>query len=164
MRRVTVLLAIGSFGLVLSGGFATARDGFGHGGRSVFRPMSGFGGWHRPWGPGRRHPFPGYLDGRGGSVNVVIQQNFVTAPAAPAVPTVLDLPVNAGIREALPAQPAVIVVNERSGARETGTGRMLSGGPKIINTAATSDGRDQPPAAAPPFGARIVHLTVPVGR
>ncbi len=72
------------------------------------------------------------------------------------MPTVLDLPVELGIREAKPAQPAVYVLNEPAGW--TAAPVRLSAGPRIIDTDAVSTG-----SVEPAFGARIIHLTVPVG-
>ena len=164
MRRISALLLLGSLGLVLSSGFATARDSSIHGGRTIFRPGGGFGGGHGHWRPHRWPAFPAYLHGRRGDVTVVIQQTFVSAPVVPAVPTILDLPASAGIRETVAPQPAVIVVNERSGARVSGAVRVLSSGPKILGTIPGSEGGSQAPATPSAFGARIVHLTVPSGR
>jgi len=158
MRRLPALLILGSLGLILSQG-ASAMDGFAPFKRPVFRPHPGFGFHH----PGRFHGrpfFPGFLSGGSGDVNVIVSQNVISVAAPPAVPSILDLPVSAGMREVLPAQPAVIVVNERSGASSVPPVRALSQGPKIITI-----GADVTAAAAPPgFGARIVHLAVPAGR
>jgi hypothetical protein len=162
MRRMPALLILASLGLVLFHGTATARDGFFPGGRTSFRPFHGIGGGHRPSRLRGWPIYPGYLQTRSEDVNVIIEQTFVSVPAAPAVPSVLDLPVSAGIREALPAQPAVIVVNERSGVGETGRGQVLSGGPKIIK--ARPESGDTQPATGTSSGVRIVHLAVPVGR
>ena len=175
MRRLPALLVLGGLGLILAQG-ASAMDGFAPVKRPVFRSGPGFG-FHDPGrfrrgpffprfvhGPGRFRGGPflsGYLDGGGfGGVNVIVSQSVVSVAAPPAVPTILDLPVSAGIREAQPAQAAVIVVNERSSASKAPPVRALSEGPKIITI-----GSDQVPAApAPAFGARVVHLAVPVGR
>jgi len=158
MRPSPTLLILGTLGLAFSNG-ANAMDGFALGGRPVFRSGPGFG-FHDPGRFRRGSFFPGHLSGRSGDVNVVVQQNFVSVATPPAVPTILDLPVSAGIREAKPGQPSVIVVNERTGASSAVPLRLLSEGPRIIRI-----GSDQP--EAPPsrgFGARIVHLAVPVGR
>ena len=174
MRRLPALLILGSLGLILPQG-ASAMDGFGPVKRPVFRSGPGFG-FHGP-GHFRREPFfprfvhglgrfrggpffPGFLEGRSGDVNVIVSQNVVTVAAPPAIPTVLDLPTSAGIRVAQPAQPAVVVVNERSRASTAPPVRVLSEGPRIITI-----GSDQAPAApAPAFGARIVHLAVRADR
>ena len=107
MRRVPAMLIIGSLGLALSGSIASATDAPFMGGRASFKPLTGFGDRHRTWHPRRFPTFPGYLHGRGGDVNVVIQQVFVSAPVPPPIPSVLDLPAVAGIRDTLPARPTV---------------------------------------------------------
>jgi hypothetical protein len=113
-------------------------------------------GWHGPH-RARRHGVPA-LDRRGPEVSVVVQQIVISPPPPVGFPTVLDLPVELGIREAAPAQPAVYVVNERE-RHPTQTGSIrLSTGPRIIDVSAD---KDEP---APAFGAKIIHLTVPVGR
>jgi hypothetical protein len=93
----------------------------------------------------------------------------IGAPAAPvfAVPTVLDLPVTTGIREAKPAEPVVYVLNEGEPARRERLGRqdrvLTTGsiaGPRIISRG--EEGWDVD--ASSPSGARIIHLAVPVGR
>ena len=73
-------------------------------------------------------------------------------------PSVLDLPVQLGIREAKPEQPAVYVLNEGE-SRNIDKGPVrVSSGPKIIDV--TADAVADP---GPAFGAKIVHLAVPVG-
>jgi hypothetical protein len=119
--------------------------------------------WHSPgkWhSPHRRPLLPVGLDRSDPLVTVVIQQVFVEPPpptAAFQLPTVLDLPVQLGIREAKPAEPAVYVLNEGEGRRIQTSSLRLTAGPKIVDAA---DNREQP---EPGFGAKIIHLTVPVG-
>jgi hypothetical protein len=100
---------------------------------------------------------PLYLDRDDGpNVTVTVRQVFAPtiAPVAFAVPSLRDLPASTGIRAARRIEPAVYVINDRpSSARRSG--------PKILDT----DGGDEKSEAGDtPFGARIIHLTVPVGR
>jgi hypothetical protein len=133
---------------------ALARDGAGLRVGSGFRTVRpGHHGWrgHRPFAPSL------YLDREAPAVTFVVRQTVVMAPPAfGAVPSVLDLPVAMGIREARPDQPAVYVLNER--AAPVG-GRTR--GPKIVELDPDATG-----AAASEqqgSGARIIHLAVPVG-
>lgn len=160
MSRPIVLALVMSFA-VLTGGTASAGDGWPHGRRIVDKPGPGFGFGHGFRRPHRVPFFPFYRLGRGGDVNVVVQQTVVSVQALPAVPSIRDLPVSAGIRETLAAQPAVIVLNARTGVGEPVV-RSLAAGPKIIDVA---PGTKYAAAAAPsPFAARVVHLSVPSGR
>ena len=158
MSRPIVLALLVSFA-ALSGGTATAGDGWPHGRPIVDKPGPGFGPGHGFRRPHRVPFFPIYRLGRGGDVNLVVQQTVVSVQALPAVPSIRDLPVSAGIRDTLPAQPAVIVVNARTGVGEPVV-RSLSAGPKIIDVAPEA----QVAAARAPFAARVVHLSVPAGR
>jgi hypothetical protein len=98
---------------------------------------------------------------------VLIQVNQTVAPvavlpAALAVPSVADLPATTGIREARAAEPAILVLNESQRSDTSlsrGGGR--SPGPRII--ALNDEGADWANEAPESFGARIIHLTVPVG-
>ncbi len=148
LRPLALFLGAGlSLGLA---GPSLASDGFGF--RSGFAPVSGIGG--HSWNGPRRGYRPRLGDHRA-RVAVVVQNVFVTPP--PAVfrqPTVLDLPVSLGIREAKPAQPAVYVLNE--GGRNAVQGIRISTGPRIIDVDAESG-----EGSAPGFGAKIIHLSVP---
>ena len=73
-----------------------------------------------------------------------------------AVPSVLDLPVAMGIREARPDQPAVYVLNERAGR----VGGRPSG-PKVVEL--NPDATGAIASEQQGSGARIIHLAVPVG-
>lgn len=167
MCRLTAALLVGgvALGFVLpvqafeKGGF---RPGISKGGfRSGFSTVRGVGGlkFH---GLRRRHRFgvPAILDYDEPGVTVVLQHVFITSPPPRyqfQPPSVLDLPVQVGIREAKPDQPAVYALNdgESQGAQEGAL--RLSAGPKIIET--TPEGLSDP---GPAFGAKIVHLAVPV--
>jgi hypothetical protein len=142
---------------------STARGGFAsvasYHGRKWHRPVHRY---HRRWRPAsplfldRRHAYP---------VQVHVNQTVAPVtvlPAALAVPSVADLPAATGIREARPSEPAVYVLNEslRSESNLYGSrGRSL--GPRIITL---SDGENWASDAPVPFGAKIIHLAVPVGR
>jgi hypothetical protein len=161
MHRTPIALIAG-LGLCLALPAAALERG---GSRTGF--SSAKGGWHSNWhsphkwrSPHRRPWLPVGLDQSDPRVTVVIQQVFVEPPpprTAFQLPTVLDLPVQVGIREAKPAEPAVYVLNEGEGRRVQTSSLRLSSGPRIIDAA---DYREQP---EPGFGAKIIHLTVPVG-
>ena len=169
MCRVTAALLIGTaaLGFVLPaqaferGGL---RSGFSKGGfRSGFSTVGRAGvpkfhGFRRHLGFGA----PAILDDDNDSgVTVVLQQVFM-APAPPRYrfqsPSVLDLPVQLGIREAKPDQPAVYVLNEGESRNVYKGAVRVSAGPKIVDVTA-----DAVPDPGPAFGAKIVHLAVPVG-
>jgi hypothetical protein len=137
------------------------RHGFGHGRfRHTRFPVLLGNGWGYPWG----NPW-----GYGSMPSIQVQQ--INAPAAAPVygiPSVAALPAVAGIRDARPAQPAVYVINEGPGggrfdSRTTGSisGTARPSGPKIIELPA--EGEDWSAVSEPSGGARIIHLTVPVG-
>ena len=116
---------------------------------------------HRPF---RGGGIPLYLDNDYGSdgVNVVIQQNFGSAGAVASpysIPSFSQLPVSAGIREARPSTAAVYVINatDRSVA-ESRNGAPRSSGAKVLSLQ-QDEAADE---IEPPFGAKIIHLTVPV--
>src|SRR5688572_11831957 len=85
MSRPIVLALLMSFA-VLAGGTASAGDGGSHGRRIVDKPGPGFGSGHEFRRPHRVPFFPIYRLGRGGDVNVVVQQTVVSVQALPAVP------------------------------------------------------------------------------
>jgi hypothetical protein len=132
---------------------ALARDGAGLRGGNGFRSVRpGHHGWR-----GYRPFAPPYLAGDAPAVTVVVRQTVVTAPPAfAAVPSVLDLPVAMGIREARPDQPAVYVLNERAGR----VGGRPSG-PKVVEL--NPDATGAIASEQQGSGARIIHLAVPVG-
>jgi hypothetical protein len=163
MLRLGILLVIGGLSLALPGTGAAARDGFSPSGLGP--TGAGLGPrWHRPF---KRHRLPHppvFLEGRRPAVTVVVQQTVVTAPALPVVPSLLELPVNAGIREPRPVQPAVIVLNEGP-SRSAATAAVRRAGASRILKSVPGGNRAQPEAAdAPAVGAQIVYLSVPVGR
>jgi hypothetical protein len=152
-----------------------ARDGFpGHkavsSGGGFASVTSKFGrSWHRPVHRYRRgwHPtVPLYLDRRHSSP-VVVQVRQTVAPvtvipATFAIPSVADLPVSTGIREARPSAAAVYVLNDAvQPRRESFEMRERSPGPRIITLADREEGWSSD--APTPIGARIIHLRVPVG-
>ena len=169
MCRVTAALLIGSvaLGFVLPaqafdrGGFRSGiskgafRGGFSAVNRTGFPKFHGF---RRHFGFGA----PAILDDDGDSgVTVVLQQVFMAPPPSRSgfqPPSVLDLPVQLGIREAKPEQPAVYVLNEGESRSIYKGAVRVSAGPRIIDV--TADGSPDP---GPGFGAKIVHLAVPVG-
>ncbi len=125
--------------------------------------------WHRPvhrYRRGWRPLTPLYLDRRHSSPVVVQVRQTVApvaiVPAAFAIPSVADLPVSTGIREARPSEAAVYVLNEPRPVRPGSSGlRGRSTGPRIITL---NDGNEDWSSDTPtPFGAKIIHLTVPVG-
>lgn len=128
------------------------RSGFSH----VDRGRAA--GWHAPRSHRRWIPA---LEADEPTVRVVIQQVFVTAPPPGVLraPTVLDLPVQVGIREVPAVQPAVIVVNDAERPETTASIGRQAAGPKIIDLTTPELAE-----ARPAFGARIIHLAVPVGR
>jgi hypothetical protein len=69
---------------------------------------------------------------------------------------VADLPTVVGIREALPEQAQIQVLNEPVRAR-----KLPSAGAQIVSMPASGEPSFARPGAS--AGARIVHLTVPVG-
>ena len=111
-------------------------------------------------------------DDYGRGVNVNVLQNVApAAPSGPApfyVPSVNELPAVAGIRDVRPTQPAIYVLNEgRDGGKPaTSSLRQPSPGPRILEVnpdgdwVTTTGSIAQPEASG---GARIIHLTVPVG-
>ena len=174
-RFASACFALG-FALFAQTDAATAGGGFSgpkvSGSKGGFAPVASF---HRRSGDRPFHRFhrrwrpmaPLYLDRRY-SAPTLVQVNQVVAPAAAlptayAVPSFAELPVSTGIREARPAEPAVYVLNQNlrreSNLRER-EGRR-SPGPRIITL--SDDGSDEAGAASGPFGAKIIHLTVPVG-
>jgi hypothetical protein len=120
-----------------------------------FHPHGGWHHGHRGW------PVGVYLDrGREAFVNLAVQQTFIAPQAAPAafvVPSVADLPAVSGIRAAPVAEPARYVINE---GRPGLSGAQRFSGPRIMHVTANGSWEAQPDAS---FGAKIIHLTVPVG-
>ncbi len=152
-RRLAVLCA-GTLSAVLAMP-AAASEGFARPGVSRGFATHSANGWHPR--PHRRLWAPVALDRSSPNVTVVIQQVFAPPPRMTFLaPTVLDLPVELGIREAKPAQPAVYVLNE--GVRRDAAPVRLSAGPRIVSKDAFGSGADEPA-----FGARIIQLAVPVG-
>jgi hypothetical protein len=103
------------------------------------------------------------LDNRYDAAPTVIA---IDRPVAPGwvppsffTPSVADLPAVAGIRHPPAAESAVYVLNEPQGPRTSM--RRLSG-PQIVERPREGESAwtSQPDA---PFGARIIHLSVPVG-
>lgn len=174
-RFASACFALG-FALCAQTEAATAGGGFS--GPKVSAARSGFGpvasfqrrSWHRPFHRYHRRwkpTAPLFLDRRD-TAPVVIQVNQTVAPvaalpAAFAVPSVAELPASTGIREARPAEPAVYVLNEarRRESSLSERGGRRSPGPRIITL--SDEGGDQVDAGPGPFGAKIIHLTVPVG-
>src|SRR5215212_2710591 len=104
-------------------------------------------GW---WGGGG----PFYLnDSYGPAVN--IQQYVVTGGSASPyyAPSVMQLPQSTGIRESRPAQAVLYVINDRSASQR---GAIVS--------APKSSRAKEAAGEEVAFGARIVHLEVPVAR
>ena len=168
MCRVTAALLIGSvaLGFVLPaqafdrGGFRSGiskgafRGGFSAVNRTGFPKFHGF---RRHFGFGA----PAILDDDGDNGATVVLQQVFMAPPPPQrfqPPSVLDLPVQLGIREAKPDQPAVYVLNEGKSRNVYKGSVRVSAGPKIVDV--TADAVPDPGRA---FGAKIVHLAVPVG-
>jgi len=173
-------ILIASIALTLSGGDASARDGFrvaghsggrgfsGHGfglGRPGFgRPGFGRPGFGRLWfGNGWRGGAAYLDDGYGSGPTVIVIGGAGASGPAPSpyyVPSVAPLPAVAGIRSPPASEPAFYVVNEPSPSQASF--RRVSG-PRIVER--VSNGEDswasQPSEGS--FGARIIHLTVPVG-
>jgi hypothetical protein len=91
-------------------------------------------------------------------VNLSVRQTVIAPAAVPAfyVPSLMDLPAVAGMRNPSASEPAVYVVNEN---RPVQRSYSRSSGPRIVHAA--MDGGWDGPAESP--GARIIHLTVPVG-
>jgi hypothetical protein len=170
-RRVSACLVVGLFAW-FGAAPASAADGF----SPVARVSKGGSfaslGFHRPWHrPHRRvrhgwYPsVPLYLDRRGEDrVTVNIQQTIAPVtvlPAFPAIPSFDRLPVSTGIREPRPAEPAVYVLNDRLQPRlEPNRSGSRGSGPRIITM---PDRDDEPVERETAVGARIIHLTVPVG-
>lgn len=155
-RRVSAL----AIGLLALGSFAVSGSAGAEGFRGVaFHGKPGGFGQSLHHGP-RRGWIPALQGGSGTRVTVVVQQVFVPPPQprlVSSLPSVLDLPVEVGIREAKPDRPAFYVLNEASAAPV----RRLASGARIIEL-------DEPVTTgsteAPAFGAKIIHLSVPVGR
>jgi hypothetical protein len=117
----------------------------------------GFHGFRRHFGFGA----PAILDDGGDNgATVVLQQVFMAPPPQYRFqpPSVLDLPVQLGIREAKPDQPVVYVLNEGKSRNVYKGSVRVSAGPKIVDVTA-----DQSRTRGRPLGPKIVHLAVPVG-
>jgi hypothetical protein len=173
-------ILIASIVLALSGGDAAARDGFRGSGHSGVRGFSGHGfGVGRPgFGrPGFGRPGFGklwlgngwrggaaYLDDDYGSGPTVIVIGGSGAPGPlPSpyyVPSVASLPAVAGIRTPPSSEPAFYVVNEPNPSQASF--RRVSG-PRIVERVANGEGNWASEPSEESFGARIIHLTVPVG-
>jgi hypothetical protein len=114
-----------------------------------------------------------YLDDRSDNPVIVVNVDRSAAPpqVAPAyfVPSVANLPTLAGIRTPPAAEAAFYVLDEphapRSLSRQTA-------GPRIVQADPASEGgwrsvlaKSEPERSEPEhaFGARIIHLSVPVG-
>ncbi|WP_046865369.1 hypothetical protein [Microvirga massiliensis] len=153
----------------LGGTSSVSAGEFGSGSHGIRRPVAGFhrhamGGLRHAVGPRHRfHRFgrvPLYLEQDYHSPVVVVVQESAVSPAldvdlAP-VPSVANLPTVMGIREVLPDRAQIQVLNEPVGARA-----LPSGGAQVIAVPASEEPSSAGPGAS--AGARIVHLTVPVG-
>jgi hypothetical protein len=162
---------------------SSARDGAAMGGARGGRGFSGVGfghGFGLTHGHGRLgwrgfgHAWRGggvYLEG--GSNNPVIVVNVdrsaVPTQVALFVPSVANLPTLAGIRTPPAAEAAFYVLNEPQAPRSLS---RQSAGPRIVQLDPASDGgwksvlaKSEPERSEPEhaFGARIIHLSVPVG-
>jgi hypothetical protein len=173
-RLAAACLALG-FVIVGAGAPAAARDGF-KGPKSV-RTAGAFSSlgagigrpWHRPFHRfrhGRRGGVPLFLDRRG-RTPVIVQVNQIApaaaaVPAFQAIPSVADLPVRTGIRETLPAEPALYVLNDGGTFRRQPLGLgVRSAGPRIISL--SDEAETWTEETGPSSGARVIHLAVPVG-
>jgi hypothetical protein len=164
---------------------SSARDGAAMGGARGGRGFSGVGfghGFGLTHGHGRLgwrgfgHAWRGggvYLDDRSDNPVIVVNVDRSAAPAqvAPAffVPSVANLPTLAGIRTPPAAEAAFYVLNEPQAPRSLS---RQSAGPRIVQLDPASGGgwksvlaKSEPERSEPEhaFGARIIHLSVPVG-
>jgi len=129
-----------------AGGRFFGRDRFGFFGRDRFGffGRDRFGGWGG-----------GYLNDSYAPFGLNFQQYIVTGGSASPyyAPSVTQLPQSAGIRESRPAQAVLYVINGRSASQR---GAIVS--------APKSSRAKEAAGEEVAFGARIVHLEVPVAR
>jgi hypothetical protein len=171
----------GARGGAVHSGFTTVKAGGGFFGRP-FRPRAGFHAGRPfrpfPFRPGFRPGFdrgfggvPLYLDGGGywsyggwDQASAPVDPGFLPAGLAPGygIQSFYDIPATAGIREARPGQAVLVVLNPPANAPlqsgEQGQAPRPSG-PRIVTV---PDG-DGGPGPEETFGAKIIHLDVPVG-
>jgi hypothetical protein len=184
-------ILVASVLVAICSGSASAGDGFRLAGHSGMRGGAGIGpglgrpGFGRPGLGHRVHGF-GHVLGRGwagrgwrggavyldddygygngigyGPTTIVIDRSVATRSASPySVPSVTDVPSVAGIRQPPSAESAFYVVNEPHASQASM--RRVSG-PRIVERIADAEGGWASQRSEESFGARIIHLTVPVG-